>query len=305
MLTLVSLKYALALKKEKHFGRAAEKSFVSQPSLSTAILKLEETLGLALFERHRKTVTVTQEGEVLLNQAEKILNELALLESMAKSYKTGLEMPLRLGAIYTVGPYLFPPLVKALMDKSSNFPLILEEGYTDKIREKLDAGSLDAAFVALPFEHPGILVSPVYEEAFVIVMRADHVLNHKKTGLTEEALINQEVLLLEAGNCFRDQVIQSCPKCFQAGPKQNLIEGASLETLLYMVASGFGITVLPSSATKNISLYDGLLVVKNFKSNPPKRVIGLAWRASFPRPKVMSLIIESLSKANIKNICVL
>ncbi len=304
MLTLVSLKYALALKKEKHFGRAAEKSFVSQPSLSTAILKLEESLGVILFERHRKTVAVTQEGEILLNQAEKILNELEILESMAKSYKSGLEMPLRLGAIYTVGPYIFPPLIKSLMDQTSNFPLILEEGYTQKIREKLDAGSLDAAFIALPFEHPGILVTPVYEEAFVIVMRADHVLN-KKSGLTQEDLIGQEVLLLEAGNCFRNQVIESCPQCFQSGHKQNLIEGASLETLLYMVASGFGVTVLPSSATKNIGLYDGLLVVKNFKSNPPKRLIGLAWRASFPRPKVMSLIIESLSKAAIKNICIL
>jgi len=252
MLTLVSLKYALALKKELHFGRAALKSFVSQPSLSTAILKLEESLGVALFERHRKTVTVTQEGEVLLNQAEKILNELELLESMAKSYKSGLEMPLRLGAIYTVGPYIFPPLIKSLMDKVANFPLVIEEGYTQKIREKLDAGSLDAAFIALPFEHPGILVSPVYEEAFVIVMRADHVLS-QKAGLSQEDLIDQDVLLLEAGNCFRDQVVQSCPKCFQVGHKQSLIEGASLETLLYMVASGFGITVLPSSATKNIS----------------------------------------------------
>lgn len=303
MLSISALNYALALKKHLHFGKAAEACFVSQPSLSTAIAKLEDNLGTPLFERHRKTVTLTPAGEILLNQAERIIAEVSTLEALAQTQDTDLISPLKLGAIYTVGPYLFPPLIQQLSKTDHSIPLIIEEDYTENIRAKLNNGHLDAAFIALPFAETGILTKALYEEPFVVVMRKDHPLSQKKS-LSQEDLMNEEILLLEAGNCFREQVVQSCPMCFQSGHKQSMIGGASLETLRHMVASGFGMTLLPSSAA-HAGLYQDLLVTKRFKTNPPKRTIALAWRSSFPRTKLITKLINALQKSGVQDVCLI
>ncbi len=293
-MTLTELRYIVALARERHFGRAAEKCFVSQPTLSVAIKKLEEELGIALFERHTSDVTVTPLGTRIIEQAQRVLEETAAIKHIAAQGKDQLATPLRVGAIYTVGPYLLPQLIPLMHKRAPQMPLLLQENYTAKLAAVLRNGDLDVAILSLPFAETGIVTQAVYDEPFRVVMPADHAWS-KKAKITAAQLCNETLLLLGAGNCFRDQVLQTCPKRARAGASnlQQALEGSSLETIRHMVASGVGITVLPSTAAESKSAASPLLAVRPFAAPQPSRRIALAWRASFPRPQA----IEALRRA--------
>lgn len=302
-MTLTELRYVLAVAQLKHFGKAAKHCHVSQPTLSVAISKLEKRLNVSLFERSRGDIRITGIGVLVVAQAQRVIEEADKLCDLVDCSRGQLDSPLKLGGIFTVAPYLFPSLITQLNRVAPDMPLVINENFTANLREKLSNGELDAIFIALPFTEPSVVVKPLYEESFVVLMPKAHRLA-KKTAISEADLSKENVLMLGEGHCFRDQVLEACPACYQSGELQQVVECTSLETLRHMVASGMGITVLPCTATQ-VKHYDKLLCVKPFKLNAPRRTIALAWRASFPRTKAIDALISALAKAKISNICLI
>lgn len=290
-MTLTDLRYIVALARERHFGRAAEKCFVSQPTLSVAVKKLEDELGVVLFERSPQEVRVTPIGERIVAQAERVLGEAAQLAELAAAGKNPLAGPLRLGVIYTIGPWLLPKLVPLLRERAPQMPLLLEENYTHRLLDKLKSAELDVAILALPVDEPGLVAQAVYDEAFRALVPAGHSWAKLKT-VDSARLLEEPLLMLGRGNCFRDQVLDLCTKAGEGGPQ--VLEGSSLETIRHMVASGVGITVMPATAVDDIDRNDALLRVRPFGDPTPTRRVGLVWRASFPRHQVIDLLRKTL-----------
>jgi len=291
-MTLTELKYLVALGQEQHFGRAAERCFVSQPALSAAINKLEKRLGVCLFERQTTQVRITEIGEQLVKQAKRVLEEADILKDMAQGAKHHLDQPLRIGGIHTVAPYLFPKLIPSLRKIAPDMPLYIQEDMTENLRAKLTRGELDAIFIALPFTEPSVVVKKLYDEPFLVLMPKTHPLAKNKT-VNNDSLANENVLLLGEGHCLRTQILETCPSCHHPNDLQQTIEGTSLETLRHMVASGMGMTILPETATQ-VKAYHNTLCAKPFSTKGPRRTVALAWRASFPRTKAIDALIESL-----------
>ncbi len=292
-MTLTDLKYIVALARERHFGRAAEQCHVSQPTLSVAIKKVEEQLGVLLFERGTSDVKVTELGERVVEQAQRVLVEASQIKEIAQAGKDPLGGALRVGAIYTIGPYLFPRLIPKVRELAPRMPLILEENYTAKLAESLKRGDIDVAILALPFVQPGIVAQPIYEEPFRVLMPADHPWSQQKT-VSSEQLAEDQLLLLGAGNCFRDQVLEVCPECSGVGGLQRTLQGSSLETIRLMVASGIGVTVLPSTAADGMPNHNALLAVRPFEAPDPTRTVALAWRVTYPRSGAIDVLRRAI-----------
>ena len=290
-MTLTDLRYIVTLARERHFGRAAEKCFVSQPTLSVAVKKLEDELGVILFERSPQEVRVTPIGEQVVAQAERVLGAAAQLTEIASAGKNPLAGPLRLGVIYTIGPWLLPKLVPLLHERAPDMPLLLEENYTHRLLEKLKAAELDVAILALPIDEPGLVAQPVYDESFRALVPVGHPWAKLKT-VNPGKLLEEPLLMLGRGNCFRDQVLDLCTQAGQGGPQ--VLEGSSLETIRHMVASGVGITVMPATAVDDIDRNDPLLRVKSFIEPTPTRRVGIVWRASFPRHQAVDLVRRAM-----------
>lgn len=300
-MTLTELRYLVNLDKERHFGRAAERSFVSQPTLSVAVKKLEDELGVALFERNRGEARPTPVGARIIEQARRVLTEARRIEDIANQGGDALSGPLRLGAIYTVGPYMLPQLVPALRKSAPNMPLVIEENYTSVLLDQLRDNEVDVALIALPMDVAGLNAWPVYDESFVVMMPPDHVLADE-VEIPAAQLAYHPLLLLGPGHCFREQVIEACPKCVDPdadGPRPQT--GSSLETIRHMVVSGLGITVLPEASVKNRP-DDGGLVARPFKPPAPQRQIALVWRKTFPRFKAIALLRDTLLGCNIHGV---
>ena len=299
-MTLTELRYLVALSETGHFRKAAEQCNVSQPTLSIAIKKLEGELGISLFERSRHKVTTTPTGARIVEQARTVLQETQNLLGLADQGKDPLGSMLSVGAIYTVGPYLFPRLVTGLKALAPKMPLYIEENYTASLRGKLTRGELDAIFVALPFTETEVVTRPVYDEPFVVLLPENHPLAAEDT-IDPAGLAQNRVLMMGEGHCFRDQVLDACPGLAQRLREDQLrgdtmIEGSSLETLKHMVASGLGITVLPQSAANFVSYGDQSLVVKPFTDPAPLRTVALAWRVSYPRPEAIDILTDALGR---------
>ena len=295
-MTLSELRYIVALSQEKHFGRAAERCHVSQPTLSVAIKKLESELGVPLFERSKNAVSVTPLGERIVTQAQVVLEGVKNLEALAESGKDQLKGPLRLGAIYTIGPYLFPHLIPEVQRLAPDMPLFIEENYTAALRKKIRDGELDMIIIALPFTEPDVLTKTLYDEPFEVLLPHGHDWAQHKS-IPPDWLPDSDLLLLGEGHCFRDQVLDMCPALARErnSKLKSIAEGSSLETLRHMVASGMGITVLPSSASGTNTYAPGLLETRPFTMPAPARTVALAWRASFPRPKAVDIIAQAAS----------
>ncbi|MGB9670845.1 MAG: hydrogen peroxide-inducible genes activator [Halothiobacillaceae bacterium] len=298
-MTLTELRYIVAVARERHFSRAAESCFVSQPTLSVGVRKLEEALGVQIFERGPKSeVRLTTSGARIIAQAQRVLEEVERLKQVAKHSQDPLNGPLRLGLIYTIGPYLLPHLIPTLHARAPQMPLLIEEGLTAELAERLRFGELDVIVVSLPFSEPGVVTQAVYDEPFVVAMPPEHPWRETAV-LPPERLAEGELLILGQGHCFRDQVLQMCPDCNRSaaiGGLQRTLEGSSLETIRHMVASGLGVTVLPCSSAQN-DMEGGRLVYRAFREPVPMRRVVLAWRKSFPRPEAVEALRQTILEA--------
>ncbi|WP_339807010.1 hydrogen peroxide-inducible genes activator [uncultured Marinobacter sp.] len=307
-MTLTELRYIVTLARENHFGRAAERCHVSQPTLSVAVKKLEDELGIPLFERSKSSIRVTETGQRIIEQAQRVLDQVGVIRDMAQDGKNQLNSPLKVGAIYTIGPYLFPHLLPELRRAAPEMPLYIEENYTGNLRQKLRQSELDAIIIALPFNEPEVVTLPLYDEPFVILLPGGHPLAAKKS-LSAEELAGEQLLLLGPGHCFRDQVLESCPPLVEAAAERTrnssskgpalVTEGSSLETIRHMVASGLGITVLPLSAATAMHYPEDILAVRPFTAPVPFRTVALAWRVTFPRPKAIDVLSLAASQCRV------
>ena len=306
-MTLTELRYIVALARERHFGRAARACFVSQPTLSVAIRKLEDELGVALFERHANAVRVTPLGERIVDQAQRALDETAAIKEIAKQGRDPLHGPLRLGVIFTIAPYLLPRLIPEVRRRAPQMPLILRENYTASLAEGLKRGELDAVIVALPFHQAGVMVRPLYDEPFVVAVPRGHAWE-KRRYLRGDDLEGQDMLLLCAGHCFRDQVLARFPAlgpAAAAGEPARVLEGSSLETMRLMVASGAGITVMPCTATTGDLGKDPLVRYVPFARPAPDRRVALAWRSRYARPQAIAVLGEAMRACALPGISLL
>jgi LysR family hydrogen peroxide-inducible transcriptional activator len=290
-MTLTELRYIVAAARERHFGRAAEACHVSQPTLSVAIKKLEEELDLKIFERGANEISVTALGEDIVRQAQSVIEQASAIKEIAKRGKDPLAGPLRLGIIYTIGPYLLPALVKGVIEQYAQMPLLLQENFTVKLLEMLRTGELDCAIMAEPFPDSGLAVAPLYDEDFMIAVPANHPFA-SRSEVSAEELKQETMLLLGAGHCFRDQVLEVCPEFARFSSNAEGIsksfEGSSLETIKHMVASGIGVTVVPSlSVPKEAQAH---LRFIPFKGTAPSRRVVLAWRKTFTRYEAIAAL---------------
>ena len=296
-MTLTEIRYIIAVADEKHFGRAASRCFVSQPTLSIGVKRLEDELGVTLFERSKAGVHLTAVAEQLVEKARDILREVDSFKELSNHLKDPFLAPLRVGAIYTIGPYLFPSLLPALKTAEPRLKLYIEESFTGTLRKMLKKGQLDAIIVALPFTEPDIEVRELYTEPFEVLLPASHPWS-SLPSIPPKHLHTENVLLLGEGHCFREQVIDACPALSQSiYDRDNLVaEGSSLETLRHMVASGLGVTVLPASAAGLENYAPGFLTTKPFTKPEPSRIVAVAWRKQFPRMEAIELLIDVIRK---------
>ncbi|AYN92733.1 MULTISPECIES: hydrogen peroxide-inducible genes activator [Pseudomonas] len=294
-MTLTELRYIVTLAQEQHFGRAAERCHVSQPTLSVGVKKLEDELGILIFERSKSAVRLTPTGESIVAQAQKVLEQAQGIRELAQAGKNQLSAPLKIGAIYTIGPYLFPHLVPQLNRVAPEMPLYIEENFTHVLRDKLRTGELDAIIIALPFSEPDVLTKALYDEPFYVMMPARHPWTELKS-IDNAQLSDKSLLLLGEGHCFRDQVLEACPTVRKHGDeaKHTQVESSSLETIRHMVASGLGVSVLPFSAVESHHYAPGVIEVRPFTAPVPYRTVAIAWRASFPRPRAIEVLADSV-----------
>jgi LysR family hydrogen peroxide-inducible transcriptional activator len=288
-MTLTEMRYIVALARERHFGRAAEACHVSQPTLSVALKKVEGQLGSPLFERTPTDVRITALGERIVAQARRVLEEAVRLEEIAGSGGDPLSGTLRVGVIFSIAPYLLPQLIPALHQQAPSMPLFLKEDFTGNLIPALKAGELDVIVIALPFSEPGLVAQQVYTEPFRVVVPASHSWAKRSEVMADE-LNGESLLLLGQGNCFRDQVLESCPRLNESAAQDHRIEVGSLETIRYMVASGAGLAVMPSTAADPLIKNEAMVKVLPFAGKPPSRTVGLVWRVSFPRPQAIDAV---------------
>ncbi|RJG15775.1 hydrogen peroxide-inducible genes activator [Massilia cavernae] len=304
-MTLTELKYIVAVARAKHFGHAAEACYVAQPTLSVAIKKLEDELGVVLFERGGAEVSVTPLGAQIVAQAERVLEQTAAIKELAKQNKDPLAGPLRLGVIYTIGPYLLPPLVKNVIEQLPQMPLVLQENFTVRLLELLRQGELDAAIMALPLPEHGMSMQTLYDEPFVVAMPKDHPWAARK-AISAADLKSETMLLLGNGHCFRDQVLEVCPEMARfsspGNGMQRTFEGSSLETIRHMVASGIGLTVLPRASVADMHPKDSMLRYVPFEEPAPSRRVVIVWRKSFTRRAAIEAVCAAVAACELPGV---
>ena len=305
-MTLTELKYIVAVAREKHFGKAAEACFVSQPTLSVAVKKLEDELELKLFERSAGEVTVTPLGDEIVRQAQSVLEQAAEIKEIAKRGKDPLAGPLQMCVIYTIGPYLLPDLVRQNIALTPQMPLMLQENFTVRLLEMLRTGEIDCAILAEPFPDTGLAIAPLYDEPFMAALPAGHALA-AGDSVSSDQLKREHMLLLGTGHCFRDHVLQVCPEFARFSSNTEGIrksfEGSSLETIKHMVAAGMGVTLVPRLAVPPEALGAAepdapgvvrYLPIHDDGGAPPTRRVVLAWRRSFTRYEAIAALRNAI-----------
>jgi LysR family transcriptional regulator, hydrogen peroxide-inducible genes activator len=290
-MTLTELRYIVALAQEGNFSRAAERCSVSQPTLSVSIARLEDEFGVQLFERGKGFVSPSAVGRRVVEQAQQALNEADKVRQIAMRGRNQLEGPLRLGVIHTIGPYLLPQLIQSLKRVAPGMPLAIEENMTATLADMLCDNEIDVVIIALPFDLPGVLTRPLYDESFKVVVPRGHAWENM-AEISPEEVAGDEVLLLKAGNCFRDQVLGACPQV--SSPETDVRLGHSIGTIRCMVASGLGVSVLPEGALGHPYSNDMISVIP-FRAPAPSRRIALAWRAGFVRPKAIDALLAAVA----------
>ena len=288
-MSLTELKFIVAVAQERNFRRAAERCFVTQPALSLGIKKLEQEIGVIIFERSHTDVSPTEIGVKIIEQAEKVLEETARIKQLADLGKNQLTGTLKLGLIHSIGPYLLPEMIPILRKTAPDMPLEVEENLTANLEIQLRNGVIDAAILALPFNVPGLQSLALYDEDFDVVVPMDHKWA-QRIAINPIELSDEKVLLLNSGHCFSNQITQACPELSRKG---EILQGNSLETIRNMVASNLGISVLPASATA-AKYHNPLIQVIPFEQPAPTRRIALVWRKSFVRILAIEKLAETI-----------
>lgn len=292
-MNLRDLQYLVALAEIRHFGRAAARCHVSQPTLSAQLKKLEEFLGARLIERQPRRVALTPAGEAVVERARRMLRDAEDIRALARASADPLAGQLRVGLIPTLGPYLLPRVAPRLRRALPKLQLILHEHQTAPLIERVVEGELDLALLALPADAGGLETRSLFAEAFLVAMPERHRLATCRRLKTTD-LAGEKLLLLEDGHCLRDQALEVCRK---AGTEEQDFRATSLETLRQMVAAGLGITLLPRLATEGPFGATRGLAVRPFAPPAPSRVIGAAWRRSSTRGEAIGAVCNLLSSA--------
>jgi len=292
MMNLRDLKYLVAVADSHHFGHAAESCFVSQPTLSGQIKKLETELGVTLFERTKRSVETTPLGETIACQARIVLEQAEVLVQLAQANQDPLVGPLRIGAIPTLSPYLVPLILKPLIKQYPQIKLVLSEELTDTLLVRLGKHEIDAAMIATPVDNPEFETLPLFEEPFWLAHPRKHPLANKKT-ISQTDLDGADLLLLAEGHCLAEQAMQVChihERSVQGDMAD--LRAASLETLLQMVAAGLGSTLLPALALKSPAVKDRNIATRPLNLPDTYRQVLLVYRRSFPRQQVLDAFAE-------------
>ncbi|MGH8500990.1 MAG: LysR substrate-binding domain-containing protein [Gammaproteobacteria bacterium] len=294
-MTLQELRYIVALADEGHFSHAAEACHVGQPTLSTQIKKLEDLLGVILFDRSQRRVAPTAIGEQIISRARVALQEIDKIRELVANGRDLMNGVLRLGVIPTVGPYLLPLLLAAIHTSYPQLRLLLREDLTAHLLEQLRIGRVDAALMALPVHSEGLEAQALFNEPFVLALPAGHPLTAKQE-VREEDLSGHCILLLEEGHCLRDQALKICGsmRCIESDE----VTATSLETLRQMVAVGVGCTLLPALATAPCvgSIQEDLIEMRPFADPAPSRTIALLWRHRYPREDALILLAKLIRR---------
>jgi LysR family hydrogen peroxide-inducible transcriptional activator len=299
-MTLQELRYLVALADKGHFARAAEACHVGQPTLSTQLRKLEDYLGVTLFERNKHHLRPTPVGDQIIERARRVLAVVDEIRELASSDRDPMSGPLRLGVIPTLGPYLVPHLLPAIRSSFRNLHLYLREDLTGNLLDRLRHGSLDVLLLALPVRGEDLEVLPLFREAFVVALPKGHALADLDR-IDETALAGENVLLLEEGHCMRDQALAICGAT--SSEQREELKATSIETLRQMVAAGVGCTLLPRLAAMPGagSIGHGMVEIRSFRAPEPTRTIGLVWRHGYPREAAIrglaDLILANLPAA--------
>jgi LysR family hydrogen peroxide-inducible transcriptional activator len=291
-MTLQELRYLVALADTRHFVRAAESCHIGQPTLSTQLRKLEDYLGVTLFERNKhQLLGLTPVGEKIVERARVALDIVEQIKDLAREGQDPMNGPVRLGVIPTLGPYLIPFLLPTIRDNFPALHLFLREDLTANLLERLRAGKLDALLLALPVRGDDIEVIALFREAFVVALPIGHGLAAKQQ-ISEAELADQNVLLLEEGHCMRDQALAICGAT--SSNEREELKATSLETLRQMVAAGVGCTLFPAlAAAPGVGLLQqGMVQIRPLASPTPTRTIGMVWRRSYPRETTLRKLAE-------------
>lgn len=291
-MNLRDLRYFVALAETRHFGKAAERSFVSQPTLSAQIKKLENYLGVQLIERQPRQVTLTDTGAKILPLARSILAESDEIVSLARNEHDPLSGKLKMALIPTLGPYLLPLVIRKLRKQLPRLKLMLYEHQTQSLLERLRAGEIDLGILALPVPLDGLEARELFDEEFTLAVPAQHALA-KKTSVKLDDLSGETLLLLEDGHCLRDQALDVCSRV--DAKESDDYRATSLETLRQMVAAGLGITLLPQLATRGPFGSGHGLTVKPFARPVPSRTIGAIWRKSSSKGVAMNAVCDVIA----------
>lgn len=287
-MNLRDLEYVLAVAETRHFGQAAERCFVSQPTLSGQIRKLEETLGVQIFERNNKHVGVTLIGAQILAHAKLVIEQTNQIRSIATAHQDPMAGPFRLGVIPTLGPYIVPLMLKPLKEQFPQMKLILSEEVTEQLTHRLEDHQLDAILLATPLDDPRYQTLDLFDEPFWLAHHRDDPLYQVDT-IDEAVLAQIHLLLLSDGHCLANQVLSVCSHVgLQPGQLDNDLRAASLETLLQLVAAGYGSTLVPAMAMRGGWLTDMGIIARPIEVPDAYRRIRLIYRASFPRPAAIA-----------------
>ena len=294
-MTLSELRFVVSVAQEKNFRRAAAKSFVSQPALSLAIKKIENELGVLIFERNRMGISLTTVGEKIVNQAQIVLEEVDKIKAISAAERNTQQVEVKIGLIYSIAPYLLPSIIPLVKNSSPEIILEAEEDITTNLIKKLEEGSIDAAIIALPFVVPGIETQPLYDEPFKVLIPTKHPWNNKQK-INAKELKNEKILLLDNTHCFSMQVREACPGI---SDKAEVQAGTSLETIRNMVASNLGISILPQSATAN-NYSNDLINILPFESPIPFRRVAMAFRRGSSKKQSLDKIVKSITSVKEK-----
>jgi len=289
-MNLKDLKYLVALADTGHFGRAAERTFVSQPTLSAQLKKLEEYLGVKLVERHPRNVRLTDVGKQIVARARRMLNEGEEIVALARHNTDPLAGKLKVALIPTIGPYLLPRVMQKLRKALPNLGLMLYEHQTEELLRRLKDGELDLGIIALPAaEQEGLESRELYQEAFTVALPNGHALA-QRSSIKVADLKGQTLLLLEDGHCLRDQALEVCSRVDVREAED--FRATSLETLRHMVVAGLGVTLLPELAVESPFGAQRGLTIRQFAKPAPTRTVGAVWRKSSTRAPAIAGVCD-------------